>query len=52
MKHKHIVHAHEQAKIYHQYYKPSLNVFRLFKSVLAVFISGSSHAAGSFSRRK
>lgn len=52
MKHKHIVHAHEQAKIYHQYYRPSLNIFRLLKSVLSVFISGSSHAAGSYSRRK
>ncbi|HVT85730.1 MAG TPA: hypothetical protein VHD35_11040 [Chitinophagaceae bacterium] len=52
MKHKDIVHAHEQAKIYHQYYKPSLNIFRLLKSVLAVFISGSSHAAGGFPGRK
>ncbi|MBS1919776.1 MAG: hypothetical protein JST17_05960 [Bacteroidetes bacterium] len=52
MKRKHIVHAHEEAKIYHQYYKPSLNVFRLLKSVLAVFISGSSHVAGGFPKRK
>jgi hypothetical protein len=52
MKHKHIVHAHEQAKIYHRYYKPSLNIFRLLKSVLAIFISGSSHAAGGFQERK
>ena len=49
---KHIIHAHEQAKIYHSYYKPSLNIFRLLKSVLCVFISGSSPAASSFRRRK
>ena len=52
MKRKHIVHAHEQAKIYHQYYRPSLNVIRLLKSVLAVVISGSSHVAGGYPRRK
>jgi hypothetical protein len=51
MKNKHIVHAHEEAKIYHSYYKPSFNIFRLFKSVLSVFISGSSPAAGSSARR-
>lgn len=52
MKHKNIVYAHEQAKIYHRYYKPSLNVLRLLRSVLAVVISGSSHVAGGYSRRK
>jgi hypothetical protein len=52
MKNKRIAHAYEEAKIYRQYYKPSLNFFRLLKSVLAVFISGSSPAAGSFARRK
>ena len=52
MKNKHIVHAHEEAKIYHDYYKPSFNFIRLFKSVLAVFISGSSPAAGNVARRK
>lgn len=52
MKNKHIVHAHEEAKIYHNYYKPSLNIIFLLKSVLAVFISGSSPAAGNVVRRK
>jgi len=52
MKNKNLVHHHESAKIYRHYYKPSLNVFRLLKSVLSVFISGSSPAAGSFPRRK
>jgi hypothetical protein len=51
MKNKHIARANESAKIYHNYYKPSLNIIRLFKSVLSVFISGSSPAAGT-SRRK
>jgi hypothetical protein len=51
MKNKNIVHSFEEAKIYHSYYKPSLNFFRLFKSILSVFISGSSPAAGSYRRR-
>lgn len=52
MKNKHIAHAHEEAKIYHNYYKPSFNILRLLKSVLSVFISGSSPAAGNVARRK
>ena len=52
MKNKRIVHAHEEAKIYHDYYKPSLNILRLIKSVLCVVISGSSPAAGHVIRRK
>jgi hypothetical protein len=52
MRNKHIAHAHEEAKIYHSYYKPSFNIFRLIKSVLCVFISGSSPAAGHVIRRK
>jgi hypothetical protein len=52
MKNKNIARAHESAKIYRHYYKPSLNIFRLLKSVLSVFISGSSPAAGMISRRK
>ena len=52
MKNKHIVHAHEEAKIYHDYYRPSFNILRLLKSVLCVFISGSSPAAGHAARRK
>jgi hypothetical protein len=52
MKNKHIVHAHEEARIYRHHYKPSLNVFRFFKAVLGIFISGSSPAAGAIVRRK
>jgi hypothetical protein len=51
MKNKHISHAHEEAKIYYNYYRPSFNVIRLLKSILCVFISGSSPAAGHISRR-
>jgi len=51
MKNKNIVHSHEEAKIYRSYYKPSLNLLRLFKSVLSVFISGSSPAAGTVRRK-
>jgi len=52
MKNKHIVHAHEEAKIYHSHYRPSLNIFKIITSVIAVFISGSSPAAGNVARRK
>lgn len=52
MKNNSIVHAHEEAKIYRSYYKPSLNIFRLIKSVLSVFLSGSSPAAAVRLRRK
>ncbi len=52
MKNRNIIHSHEEAKIYHSYYRPSLNIFRLLKSVLCVFISGSSPAASSYSRRR
>ena len=51
MKNKNIVHSHEEAKIYRSYYKPSFNFFRLFKSILSVFISGSSPAAGTMRRK-
>jgi len=51
MKNKNIVHSHEEAKIYRSYYKPSFNLFRFFKSVLSVFISGSSPAAGTVRRK-
>jgi hypothetical protein len=52
MKNRNIAYAHEQAKIYHSYYKPSLNIFRLLKSILSIFISGSSPAAHAHPRRK
>lgn len=52
MKNKNIVHSNEEAKIYRSYYKPSLNFLRLFKSVLCVFVSGSSPAASATYRRK
>ena len=49
MKNKDLVHYHESARIYRNYYKPSFNVVRLLKSVLAVFISGANPvASGSF----
>jgi hypothetical protein len=52
MKNKNITHSHEEAKIYRSYYKPSLNIFRLLKSVLSVVVSGSSPAAAASFRRK
>ncbi len=51
MKNKNLVHHHESAKIYRHYYKPSFNLLRLLKAVLAVFISGSS-TAGARDYRK
>jgi hypothetical protein len=47
-----LTHHHEAAKIYRQYYKPSFNFVRLLKSVLSVFISGSSAAASTYLRKK
>ena len=52
MKNRNIVHSHEEARIYRSYYKPSLNIFRLIRSVLSVFVSGSGAAAGNNVRRK
>ena len=52
MKNRNIIHSHEEAKIYRSYYKPSFNMLLLFRSVMAVIISGSSPAAGNFARRK
>jgi len=51
MKNKSIVHSHEEAKIYRNYYKPSFNLMRLLKSILSVVISGSSPAAGTMRRK-
>ena len=52
MKKKTLTHHYESAKIYRHYYKPSLNFIRLLKSVLSVFISGSSAAASTYRSRK
>jgi hypothetical protein len=45
MKNRNLIHAHEEAKIYQQHYRPTLNVFRLLKSVISVVVSGNSPAA-------
>lgn len=47
-----IVHGHEEARIYQHNYKPSLNILRLLKSVLGVFITGESHAAHKYLYRR
>ena len=47
MKNRNIVHAREEVKIYGNYYKPSFNVLRFAKSILCVFLYGSSTVAGS-----
>ncbi len=52
MKNRNLVHAHESARIYQNHYKPSLNLFRLLKSVLMVFVSGSSAASTSYYRKR
>lgn len=52
MKNRNLVHAHESARIYKHHYKPSLNVFRLLKSILMVFFSGSSAASTSYYRNR
>lgn len=52
MKNRRLTHHYEEARIYRHYYKPSFNFFRLLKSVLSVFISGSSAAATTYQRNK
>jgi hypothetical protein len=52
MKNRNLVHAHESARIYQSHYKPSLNVIRLFKGILMVFVSGSSAASTHYPRRR
>lgn len=37
----------ESAKIYRRHYRPSYNVIRLLKSVIAVLLHGSSAAVSS-----
>ncbi|MBL0068386.1 MAG: hypothetical protein IPP93_10195 [Chitinophagaceae bacterium] len=51
MKNRNLVHHHQSARIYRSQYKGSFNLIRLFKSLLAVLISGSAPAAGGYSRR-
>lgn len=47
MKNRNIVHSHQEAEIYREYYKPSLNVWRFTKSILGVLIFGSSTVPNS-----
>ena len=48
MKNKNIVHAHQEAEIYKDYYKPSLNLWRFTKSILVVLIFGTSTVANNY----
>jgi len=52
MKNKVIVHGHEEAKIYKNHYRPSLNLLRLLRSVAGIFISGQSLAAHKYRYRR
>lgn len=45
MKNRDIKLANEQAGIYRQYYQPSWNIWRFTKSILGVFLMGSSTCA-------
>lgn len=48
MKNRNIVHAHQEAEIYREYYRPSMNLWRFTKSILGVLIFGSSTVAQSY----
>jgi hypothetical protein len=50
MKNKRIEHASEEVKIYRDYYKPSFNVFRFFRSIFGVLLFGSTSVAHSYAR--
>lgn len=52
MKNRNVVYHHQSAKIYRHHYKPSFNIFRLLKSILAIFISGATHVASSHYGKK
>ena len=52
MKKKTIVHTHEEARIYRNHYRPSLNIFRFLRAILGVFISGSSPAAQGYDHNR
>lgn len=52
MKNKNLVHYHESARIYRNYYKPSFNFIRLLKSVLSIVISGNNPVATDMYKRK
>lgn len=45
MKNSRIEHAHNEAKIYRDYYRPSINPLRFLRSILTVLISGNSATA-------
>lgn len=48
MKNRRIEHSFNEARIYKDYYRPSLNPIRLLRSVLGVLISGNSIAAHNY----
>ena len=48
MRNSRIVHARQRAKIYEEYYRPSLNPGRFLKSILGVLIFGSSPVAQNY----
>lgn len=50
MKNKRIEHTSREVKIYKEYYKPSFNVVRFFKSVFGVLLFGSTSVAHSYAR--
>jgi hypothetical protein len=52
MKDRKIVHAHQQAGIYKEYYRPSMNPWRFVKSILGVLVFGNSTVARSYIPRK
>lgn len=52
MKNKDIALAHQQAKIYEEHYRPSLNFIRSFKSIFGVLIFGSSTVVHNYIPKK
>ncbi len=52
MKNRNIVHAHQEAEIYRDHYRPSFNMWRFTRSILGVLIFGSTTVANSYSTTK
>lgn len=43
-----ITHSHQEVLIYRDYYRPSFNLLRFFRSIFGVLIFGSSSVANHY----
>lgn len=48
MRNKRIMHSRQEVEIYRSYYRPSFNLWRIFKSILIVLFFGKSTVAHTY----